>query len=61
MLENGAPSVLRIGTGTTENKAAKKALAVSNALECDMCVAEIDTDKVVQRIWYRPELKTERG
>jgi len=50
--DDGTPSGVRIGSTTTENHAAHRALRLSNVQHCNTCVVEADTDTIVQTVRY---------
>jgi len=52
--DDGTLSGVRIGSTTTENHAAHRALRLSNVQHCNTCVVEADTDTVVERTYYYP-------
>jgi hypothetical protein len=51
----GKPSHVRLGSATSENEAAHSAFRWSRRQQCDMCVVEENTDKVVQTVYSYPE------
>ena len=50
--DDGTPSGVRIGSITTENHAAHRAIRLSNVQHCNTCVVLADTDEVIQVVRY---------